>query len=105
MSLVKLHVDPRVTPFQIEGFGSEVERSVEGSLYFRPNTIRSITLSEWIWIQKNEPTNAKFLRVLSNGLENKKLPFEKKAKVENDSTIEKPKAIRRGKRKRKKKTE
>ena len=105
MSLVKLQVVPRVTPFQIEGFGSEVERSVQGSLYFRPNTIRSITQSEWDWIQKHESVNAKFLRVLSNGLEKKVLPLEQKAKVENDLTIEKLKAIKRGKRKRKKKTD
>lgn len=42
-------------PRQLSEFGSEVERSVKGSLYLRPGSLIEVTDSEWAWIEAHYP--------------------------------------------------
>ena len=62
--MIKLLVPPGLPPFQISDFGKEVERTLKGALHFTPNSVRTISDSEWEWIQRTRPELAAKLRVL-----------------------------------------
>lgn len=40
---------------QVEGFGPDVDRSVEGSIHLRPDSLMELTDGEWNFIQKKYP--------------------------------------------------
>lgn len=62
-----------IAPQQVDDFGPGVERSVKGALYFRPNTLRSMTKGEFDHIQQSHPQLAAKLKVVQDS--------EKKAEV------------------------
>ncbi|RLE25628.1 MAG: hypothetical protein DRJ65_07315 [Acidobacteria bacterium] len=62
--MIKLQLSPGSPLLQISDFGSEVERTREGALHFRPGSVVSISDSEWEWIKRLRPDVAKELRQL-----------------------------------------
>jgi len=63
--MVTVRVTVQALHCQIDDFGSEVERSSKGSLHFHPNSIKSITDSEWEHIQEEHPDLAAGLQVIT----------------------------------------
>jgi hypothetical protein len=50
----------------VDDFGEGVERSVKGALYFRPNTLRTLTKGEYEHIRSKHSYLASKLRVLKD---------------------------------------
>jgi len=45
--MILIQVASGIPPQQVDDFGEGVERSVKGALYFRPNTLRTLTKGEY----------------------------------------------------------
>ena len=54
----------RGSPSQVDGFGTDAERSVKGALHLRPNSLATITRDEWDHIQQEYPFLAPRLRLV-----------------------------------------
>jgi len=113
MSTVLVLLASSSTIYFPDDFGSDVERSVIGSLHFRPGAAKTITVSELEHIRKKHPELAKQLTVLNSAQEPKPTaasapPFVTKSvsqKYEKSVSEEIPKVKWRGAGKRKKSRE
>lgn len=64
--MILIQVASGIPPQQVDDFGEGVERSVKGALYFRPNTLRTLTKSEYEHICEKHPKLAAKFRVLKD---------------------------------------
>ena len=52
------------TPVQVDGVPHEAERSVDGTLHFKPDTVEELTDDEWAYLQTSRPDLKKQLVLL-----------------------------------------
>jgi hypothetical protein len=64
--MILVQVASGIPPQQVDDFGAGVERSVKGAVYFRPNTLRSLTKGEYEHICKAHSHLASKLRVIKD---------------------------------------
>lgn len=64
--MILIQVASGIPPQQVDDFGEGVERSVKGALYFRPNTLRTLTKGEYEHICSKHEKLASKLRVLKD---------------------------------------
>jgi hypothetical protein len=64
--MILVQVASGIPPQQVDDFGAGVERSVKGAVYFRPNTLRSLTRGEYEHICAAHPHLASKLRVIKD---------------------------------------
>jgi len=64
--MILIQVASGIPPQQVDDFGEGVERSVKGALYFRPNTLRTVTRGEYDHICTAHPHLASKLHVIKD---------------------------------------
>lgn len=98
--MVKFEVSKSSLPVQVSDFGPKVVRTSKGALYLYPGIVRTVSDSEWAWIEKNRQDVFVSLRPVAQ-LSESPAALADVEPIEDKPVEETPKVDRRSRRKKK----